>query len=230
MQILWYGHSNIQVSDGKATVCVDPFFEGNPTCKTDWKSISAPDLVLVTHDHGDHAGQALEICQATGAMLGCVVGTGTRFAGAGLPASQLFAGIGFNIGGTVEHKGIRVTMTPAFHSSESGVPVGYIVRMPSGFTFYHSGDTCVFGDMGIWGELYPLDLALLPMGGFFTMDARQAALACKMLKPKTLIPLHWGTFPLLAPGTDALKTELAKQAPGCRLVNINPGDTAPISL
>jgi len=230
MQIHWYGHSNIQVSDGKATVCVDPFFEGNPLCKTDWKAISAPDLVLVTHDHGDHAGQALEICQATGAMLGCVVGTGARFAGAGLPASQLFAGIGFNIGGTVEHKGIRVTMTPAFHSSESGVPVGYIVRMPSGFTFYHSGDTCVFGDMAIWGELYPLDLALLPMGGFFTMDARQAALACKMLKPKTLIPLHWGTFPLLAPGTEELKTELAKQASGCRLVNLKPGDSAPIAL
>jgi len=226
MQIHWYGHSNIQVSDGKATVCVDPFFEGNSTCKTDWKSIPTPDLVLVTHDHGDHTGQAREICQATGAMLGCVVGTGARFADAGLPASQLFAGIGFNLGGTVEHKGIRVTMTPALHSSDSSVPAGYIVQMPSGFTFYHSGDTCVFGDMAIWGELYPLDLALLPVGGFFTMDARQAAFACKLLKPKTLIPLHWGTFPLLAPGTDALKTELAKQAPGCRLVNIKPGDTA----
>jgi len=121
-------------------------------------------------------------------------------------------------------------MIPAFHSSESGVPVGYIVRMPSGFTFYHSGDTCVFGDMAIWGELYPLDLAMLPMGGFFTMDARQAALACKMLKPKALLPMHWGTFPLLASGTDELKTELAKQAPDCRLVNISPGDTVPLSF
>jgi L-ascorbate metabolism protein UlaG (beta-lactamase superfamily) len=230
MQIRWYGHSNVQVSDGKATVCVDPFFEGNPLCKSDWKSIPAPELVLVTHDHGDHAGQALEICQATGAMLGCVVGTGARFADAGLSASQLFAGIGFNIGGTVEHKGIRVTMTPAFHSSETGVAVGYIVRMPSGFTFYHAGDTCVFGDMAVWGELYPLDLALLPVGGFFTMDARQAALACKMLKPKALLPLHWGTFPLLASSTDELKTELARQAPGCRLVGISPGDAAPLAF
>jgi L-ascorbate metabolism protein UlaG (beta-lactamase superfamily) len=227
MQIHWYGHANILVSDGKAAVCVDPFFEGNPVCKTDWKSIPTPDLVLVTHDHGDHAGQALEICRATGAMLGCVVETSARFAKAGLPASQLFAGIGFNIGGTVKHKGIRVTMTPAFHSSESGVPVGYIVRMPSGFTFYHSGDTCVFGDMGIWGALYPLDLALLPVGGFFTMDARQAALACKLLKPKALLPLHWGTFPLLASGIDELKTELAEQAPDCRLISLNTGDTAP---
>jgi L-ascorbate metabolism protein UlaG (beta-lactamase superfamily) len=228
MQIRWYGHANIQISDGQATVCVDPFFEGNPTCTSDWRSIPAPDLVLVTHDHGDHAGQALEICQATGAMLGCVVGTGARFTGAGLPASQLFAGIGFNMGGTVEHKGIRVTMTPAFHSSETGVPVGYIVQMPSGFTFYHSGDTCAFGDMALWGELYPLDLALLPVGGFFTMDARQAALACKMLKAKALLPLHWGTFPLLASGTEELEAELAKQAPSCRLVRLNPGETAPL--
>ena len=227
MRIHWYGHANVQIADDKATVCVDPFFHGNPLCTTDWKSIPAPDLVLVTHDHGDHAGQALEICQATGAMLGCVVGTGARFAGAGLPTSQLFAGVGFNIGGTVEHKGIRVTMLPAFHSSDSGVPVGYIVQMPSGFTFYHAGDTCVFGDMAIWGALYPLDLALLPVGGFFTMDARQAALACKMLKTRALLPLHWGTFPLLASGIDELKTELANQAPDCRLIDLKPGDTAP---
>ena len=108
--------------------------------------------------------------------------------------------------------------------------VGYIVRMPSGFTFYHAGDTCVFGDMAIWGELYPLDLALLPVGSFFTMDARQAALACKLLKPKALLPLHWGTFPLLASNTDELKTALAKQAPHCRLVDLSPGDAAPFSL
>jgi len=229
MQIRWYGHANVQVTDGKATVCVDPFFEGNPLCTTDWRAIPAPDLVLVTHDHGDHAGQSLEICQTTGAMLGCVVETGARFVSAGLPASQLFAGIGFNIGGTVEYKGIRVTMTPAFHSSESGVPVGYIVQMPSGFTFYHAGDTCVFSDMTLWGELYPLDLALLPVGGFFTMDARQAALACKMLKTRALLPLHWGTFPLLASGTDELQTELAKQAPACRLLDVKPGDAAPLA-
>jgi len=226
MQIRWYGHSNIQASDGKAVVCVDPFFEGNPVCKDDWKSIPAPDLVLVTHDHGDHAGQALEICKATGAMLGCVAGTGARFTDAGLPASQLFAGIGFNIGGTVEHKGIRVTMTPALHSSDSGAPVGYIARMPSGFTFYHAGDTGLFGDMALWGELYPLDLAMLPVGGFFTMDARQAALACKMLKARALLPLHWGTFPVLAAGLDELKAELADKAPGCRLVQLKPGDAA----
>ncbi len=225
MNITWYGHSNVRIFDGALSVLVDPFFAGNPLCPVDWKSVPAPDLVLVTHDHGDHAGQALEICKASGAMLGCVVGTGARFLEAGLPASQLFAGIGFNMGGTVEHKGIRVTMIPAFHSSETGVPAGYIVRMTSGFTFYHAGDTCVFGDMALWGELYPLDLALLPIGGFFTMDARQAALACKLLKTKALLPMHWGTFPVLAPQTDELRGELGRQAPNCRMIAVKPGES-----
>jgi len=227
MQVRWYGHANVQISDAKATVCIDPFFEGNPVCKNDWRTIPPPDLVLVTHDHGDHAGQALEICRATGAMLGCVAGTGVRFTDAGLPASQLFAGIGFNIGGTIEYKGMRITMVPAFHSSDTGVPVGYIVQMPSGFSVYHAGDTCVFGDMALWGALYPIDLALLPVGGFFTMDARQAALACKLLNAKAVLPLHWGTFPVLDPGIDALQKELAGQAPECRLVAPSPGDAVP---
>ena len=222
MHIHWYGHSNVQISDGALSVLLDPFFEGNPSCSADWKTIPKADLVLVTHDHGDHAGQALEICKASGAMLGCVVGTGARFVEAGLPPEQLFAGIGFNIGGTVEHKGIRVTMIPAFHSSETAVPVGYIVQMPSGFTFYHAGDTSVFGDMALWGELYPLDLALLPVGGFFTMDARQAAYACKLLKNKQLLPLHWGTFPLLESNTQSLQQQLALYAPDCKLLNVQP--------
>ena len=223
MRIHWYGHSNVQVSDGELSVLLDPFFEGNPSCATDWKTIPRPDLVLVTHDHGDHAGQALEICKATGAMLGCVVGTGARFLAEGLPQEQLFAGIGFNIGGTVEHRGIRVTMTQAFHSSETAVPVGYIVQMPSGFSFYHAGDTSVFGDMAIWGELYPLDLAFLPIGGFFTMDARQAAYACKLLCNKAIVPLHWGTFPLLDGSTKAFEQELAARAPHCKVLAAQPG-------
>jgi L-ascorbate metabolism protein UlaG (beta-lactamase superfamily) len=225
MNIQWYGHSNVRVSDGTVNVLLDPFFDGNPSCSFDIHSLPPIDLVLVTHDHGDHSGQALEICKKHGAMLGCVVGTGARFLAGGLPPEQLFAGVGFNTGGSVECKGIRVTMLPAFHSSETGVPVGYIVRMPSGFTFYHAGDTCVFGDMALWGELYPLDLALLPVGGFFTMDARQAAAACKLLQAKALLPLHWGTFPLLAPDTSETRRELAARAPACRLVEARPGES-----
>lgn len=226
MNIRWYGHANVHIFDGEISVLVDPFFEGNPLCPVDRGSVPAPDLVLVSHDHGDHVGQAVEICKATGAMLGCMVGTGARFLSAGLPEAQLFAGMGFNMGGTVECKGIRATLVPAFHSSDTGSPAGYIVRMPSGFTFYHAGDTCVFGDMALWGELYPIDLACLPVGGFFTMDARQAALACKLLKARAVLPLHWGTFPVLAADTEELRAQIGIRAPDCRLLHLRPGESA----
>ena len=141
------------------------------------------------------------------------------------PAS-IPAGIGFNIGGTIEVKGVRVTMTQAFHTSESGAPAGYVVTMPDGFTFYHAGDTGLFSSMELIGSLYPLDLALLPVGGFFTMDGLQAAHAARLLKPKAVIPMHWGTFPVLAKDTSAFASHLASVAPDVRLVSMKPGDSA----
>ena len=173
--IRWLGHSAFKISCNGAHVVIDPFLA--PQLGFTVADVGHADLVLVTHDHGDHVGAAADICQATGAMLGAVVGTAHK-AAAGLPDSQILNGIGFNIGGTVTHKGISVTMTQAFHTSDSGCPTGYIVRMPDGLTVYHSGDTCVFGDMALWGQLYHIDVALLPIGGVFTMDAPQAAMAC----------------------------------------------------
>ena len=128
-----------------------------------------------------------------------------------------------NFPGTVEHAGFAVTMTPAFHSSESGCPAGYIIRTPDGLTVYHAGDTCLFSGMALWGQLYPLDVALLPIGGVFTMDAPQAALACTLLGCKSVIPMHWGTFPVLAQSTEAFKQELALRAPDCRCIDLAPG-------
>lgn len=224
-RVTWHGHANVQVSSGGVSVLVDPFFTHNPTCQTVWQAAPQPDLVLVTHDHGDHTGDAVAICKASGALCGCVVGTGAKLQAEGLPSAQIAGGIGFNIGGTLEHKGIRVTMVQAFHSSESGVPVGYVVRMPDGFTFYHAGDTGIFGDMALIGRLYPLDLACLPCGGFFTMDATQAAEAAGMLGARALLPIHWGTFGLLAQGTEILAKELSQRAPSCRLLQAAPGDT-----
>lgn len=224
-EITWYGHSAFKISDGAVSVLIDPFLDDNPTCPAKAQSVGPVDIVLVTHDHGDHVGQAVSICQNTGAMLGAVVGTAERMVEAGVPQAQVFIGIGFNIGGTVEHKGVRVTMTPAFHTSETGQPVGYIIRMPDGTTIYHSGDTCIFGDMSIWGNLHKLDVALLPIGGIFTMDASQAAAACALLHPRKVIPMHWGTFPVLAQDTAAFKNELRNVAPRCACLDIRPGQT-----
>ena len=140
VSVTWYGHSNFKVSCGDVTVFIDPFFTHNPSCPVTWNEAGKPDLVLVTHDHGDHTGDAVAICKSSGATCGCIVGTAERLIDAGMPQASIPAGIGFNIGGTIEVKGVRVTMTQAFHTSESGAPAGYVVTMPDGFTFYHAGD------------------------------------------------------------------------------------------
>ena len=207
--LTWHGHSAFAITSGGKTILIDPWFDGNPSAKAAAENIEA-DLVLVTHDHGDHVGQALEICKRTGATLGCIVELAAKMKAKGLPDSQILNGIGFNIGGTVTHQGISVTMTQAFHSCESGSPVGFIIRLADGYTVYHAGDTGIFSSMALWGKLYKIDLALLPIGGVFTMDAAQAAMAAMMLRCKKVVPMHWGTFPVLDQNVDAFRKELEK--------------------
>ena len=127
-------------------------------------------------------------------------------------------------------KGATVTMTQAFHSSESASPCGYIVEMPDGLTVYHAGDTCVFGDMALWGKLFRIDVALLPTGGHYTMDGRQAAMACGLLKCAAAVPMHWGTFPVLAQSDEPFAKALAELAPKCRHLHMKPGETADFAL
>ncbi len=226
VEVTWYGHAAVQVRSGGVSVVIDPFFSHNPTCPVTYKDIGTPDVVLVTHDHGDHTGDAVALCVETGAVCGCIVGTASRLIEAGLPADQVPAGIGFNIGGSIEVKGARITMVQAFHSSDSSVPVGYVVSMPDGFTFYHAGDTGIFGDMELIGSLYPLNMAFLPCGGFFTMDSYQAAHAARLLNVPVLAPIHWGTFPVIEKDTDALREHLTSIAPNCLLAELVPGQTS----
>jgi len=207
--LTWHGHSAFAITSKNKTILIDPWFDGNPSAKAAAENVDA-DLVLVTHDHGDHVGQAVEICKRTGAKIGCIVELAAKLKSQGLPADQFLNGIGFNIGGTVTHEGISVTMTQATHSSESGVPAGFIIRLEDGYTVYHSGDTGLFSSMALWGKLYRIDLALLPVGGVFTMDAAQAAMATMMLRCKKVVPMHWGTFPVLAQNVDAFRKELQK--------------------
>lgn len=222
--ITWYGHSAFRISTPGAQVIIDPFFAPSGGCSSD--DVSAADLVLVTHDHGDHVGDAVALCRRTGAQLGAIVGTAEKLAQAGVPQGQILNGIGFNMGGTLTCKGVSVTMVPAYHSSDSGSPAGYIVRMPDGLTVYHAGDTCIFSGMELWGRLYAIDVALLPVGGVFTMDGRQAALACELLHCRRVIPMHWGTFPVLAQNTDAFRKELDRLGLADALVELRPGESA----
>lgn len=226
--LTWYGHSNFRIDAGDATVLIDPFFEGNPRSPVSSSTINFCNAVLLTHDHGDHVGSSVEICKATGAWLVTIVGTAGKLQQAGVPASQIANGIGINIGGSIDIAGIRITMTQAFHSSDSGAPTGYILTLPSGVTIYHAGDTGIFGSMEQWGRLHRIDYALLPIGGVFTMDARQAALACKLLGCAKVVPMHWGTFPVLEQNTRAFAQALAEFAPNTHLVAMDIG--SPLAL
>lgn len=223
--LIWHGHSNFAIHSTHCNILIDPFFTHNPCATVSWDSVPKPDIVLVTHLHGDHEGDAVAICKATGAKLGAIVGAAEVLQQKGIPAEQILNGIGFNIGGTITEKGVGITMTQAFHTSEAGAPAGYIITLEDGYTIYHAGDTGIFDSMALWGELYSIDLALLPTGGVFTMDARQAALAARLLKAKAVVPMHWGTFPVLAQNTEEFERELGLQAKDCRFVRMKPGQT-----
>lgn len=220
-KIVWYGHSAFKIEAHGASVVIDPFFTEKSGCG--WNAVCPTDLVLVTHDHGDHTGNAIDICKTCGAALGAVVGTAQALVERGAPSQSILNGIGFGIGGTVECKGMAVTMTQAFHSSDTSVPVGYIIHMPDGLVVYHAGDTGIFASMELLGQLYHIDLALLPIGGVYTMDAMQAAHACKLLGCANVIPMHWGTFPMLAQSPDAFKAQLGNVCPACECIALLPG-------
>ncbi len=224
LHITWYGHSNVMLSEEGVSVLVDPFFEGNPFAPN-WKSIPWPDIVAVTHDHGDHMGQAVEIAKATGAAIACIADLAEYFIEHGIPASQVMnCGMGWNIDGTVEEKGIRMTMTAAFHSANKGYPVGYVMEMPGGHTVYHAGDTGLFSDMALIGRRFNLDIAMLPAGGVFTMDGEYAAQAAALLKAPVAMPMHYATFGVLAQNTDSFVRALSIHAPNCRALLPQPGE------
>ncbi|MDD6088975.1 MAG: metal-dependent hydrolase [Desulfovibrionaceae bacterium] len=223
ISFIWYGHAAVQVFCSGHSVLIDPFLSGNPSCTVAPDAIPDPDAVLVTHDHGDHTGDAVSICNRTGAACCCIVGTAEKLIKEGLHQACVPAGIGFNIGGSVEINGIRITMTQAFHSTDSGSCTGFVVTMPGGFTFYHAGDTGIFGDMALIGELYRPDFVMLPCGGHFTMDGFQAAQAARLLRAPRLLPIHWGTFPILEQDLTSLRDNLRIAAPHCQIIAAVPG-------
>lgn len=220
MLLTWYGHSNFRLQQDGMTLVIDPFFEGNPKAPVKWQDIGKVDAVLVTHDHPDHVGQAAEICRAQGAALVCLFDTAPKMKGLGVPAGQV---LGMNMGGTVETAGVRVKMVQAVHSSATGAPAGYILTFPGGFCCYHSGDTALFSDMKLFRRFFDLDLAILPIGGWFTMDALEAAVACSFLGCRNVAPMHWGTYPILAQNTDAFAAALKEHAPATQLVALPLG-------
>lgn len=220
MEITWLGHSNFRLRTDDATVFIDPFFKGNPNAPMTYEEVKWCDMILLTHDHGDHLGQTLELSEAHDADVVAIFDIIQLLVTKGL-AEHL--GVGMNIGGTVRLHGMAVQMVQAMHSSTTGAPAGYIITLDDGTCLYHAGDTGLFGDMALFAEFHDIDIAILPIGGHFTMDARQAAYACKLLKCKKVIPMHWGTFPVLANNTDALRAHLATYSPDTEMVELQAG-------
>jgi L-ascorbate metabolism protein UlaG (beta-lactamase superfamily) len=227
-KIRWFGHSFVEftTSDGHV-ILFDPWTkdDGNPGSTTTLADITKADLVLVSHDHFDHVASAVAVCEKTGAMLGGAVQTMAKIGEAGFDKEKMANfGMGFLIGGGLDLDWVSVRATPAFHASDSSVPIGLIVRASDGTTVYFAGDTGIFGDMALWARLYPVDLAILPIGGIFTMDAYQASEAVKLLNPKAVMPMHYGSFPIIAKTADEFVRLCDEKTPGVRVIVPAPGE------
>jgi len=217
-KVTWFGHSAFKIEIASRIVLIDPWLDGNPTSPVKASDLTRADIMYVTHDHGDHLGDAFGICKRTNATFVAVVELGNYAKENGVKNV-----VGLNIGGSIEIKGLRLKVVQAIHTASKGTPTGVMIE-GEGKTVYHAGDTGLFGDMHLFGKLRKLDLALIPIGGYYTMDARDAAEAVKMLKPKTVIPMHYKTFPVLAQSADEFEKNVKQKTPKVKVVVLNPGE------
>jgi L-ascorbate metabolism protein UlaG (beta-lactamase superfamily) len=223
MKVTWLGHSAFLL-EGKDRILIDPYLTGNPTASKSADKIDA-DIICVTHGHGDHLGDTVDIARRTGATVACILELGIWLEKCGVKS------VGFNLGGPATVRNTKITLVPAFHSSSIGAPglefsaamaVGIVVD--SGKVVYHAGDTCVFSDMELIGSMYKPDLALLPIGGYFTMDPAQAAMATKLLKPKKVIPMHYNTWDPIKQDPKEFE-KLVKKESKAKVVILRPGES-----
>lgn len=209
-------------------ILVDPFLTGNPACPEGLKQPKHVDAIFLTHGHGDHLGDTVDLAKKFGAPCLAMIELGAWLGKHGVKNV-----IGINKGGSTDVAGVRVTMTHAVHSSGiadgdsmayGGEAAGLILTFENGVKVYHAGDTCVFSDMKLIGDIYKPDVALLPIGDFYTMGPDEGAYAVRLLGVKTVIPMHYGTFPVLV-GTPAKLRELTKDVAGLEIVDVKPGET-----
>jgi L-ascorbate metabolism protein UlaG (beta-lactamase superfamily) len=221
--LTWLGHSTFRLDTaGGKRVYIDPFLNGNPKCPENEVTPERVDIIAITHGHGDHLGDTIDLAKKHNATVVAPVELADWLG--------IHHGLQDNVrdpnkGGTVDVDGVKFTLTHAMHSSSNdnleymGEPCGIIVTSDDGKKAYFAGDTCVFGDMQLIKRLYSPDVAVLPIGGHYTMDPREAAVAVELLGVDRVVPCHYGTFPVLK-GTPA---ELQELAPNVTVEDMEPG-------
>ncbi|MFA6333466.1 MAG: metal-dependent hydrolase [Methanoregula sp.] len=219
MQLTWLGHSCVLLS-GTKKVLIDPFIEGGSVAATNH------DLVAVTHGHSDHMGEAVSLGKKTVSITEIAKYLKAK----GVPTESM------NIGGTHVVDGVSFTMTPAMHSTaieeagpgfSGGAPAGYVIGM-DGVRIYHAGDTALFSDMKLIGDLYHPDVALLPIGGRYTMGVTEAMMAANFIGAKTVIPIHYNTWDRIAADPAALK-KAVERTTDLRVIVLRPGESLDLS-
>jgi L-ascorbate metabolism protein UlaG (beta-lactamase superfamily) len=229
LAITWLGHSTfIITTPGGRRIVTDPWLEGNPMCPPDRKRIDKADVILLSHGHSDHSADVVAVARATEAPVVAIYELALWLEQKGLQHVH-----GMGIGGTLSIAGVHITMTAAVHTSSVvergvpvyvGVPAGFVVRMEDDRAFYFAGDTALFGDMQLIGDMHAPEIAFLPIGDHYTMGPEAAALASRMLRVRQVVPMHYGTFPVLTGTPDRLKALLRDS--GVDVLELKPGETA----
>jgi len=224
MKIVFYGHSCFKiVSEEGKKILIDPWIS-NPVAPKDI-DLGPYDFILITHAHGDHLGDVLKLARTSVTEVIAIHEIQQYLLKNGVPRVT-----GMNIGGNYKAGKITFTMVPAFHSSSfpdgsyGGDPCGFVITLENGVSIYHAGDTGVFYDMKRIGELYSPKIAILPIGDHYVMGPKEAAKACELLKPEIVIPMHYGTFPILSGTVEEFEKELKKYNLSLTIVALQPGE------
>jgi L-ascorbate metabolism protein UlaG (beta-lactamase superfamily) len=226
-RITWLGHATVLVQTAKGTnILIDPFIAQNPKYPKDFALPAKIHYILLTHGHGDHISDVVPVASKHGSAVVAIYELADYVAGKGVAGT-----IGMNLGGTVQLDDVAATMVEAKHSAGAqdergthyvGVATGYVLTVPDGPVLYHAGDTAVFGDMNLIRELYRPKVAMLPIGGYYTMGPTEAALAVRYLQPQMVLPLHFGTFPQLTGTPEQLAAKVDKSV---QVVSWTPGES-----